>query len=400
MQKIKKKILFVYPYMMLGGSTTSLLSILNSIDYREYDVDIMFYAKKGDLYGLLPKEVQALPLACRYPDKRQMYMRKIFSIKSLINIAKGRYYGKKIHSDWVRHQFGSYDNVRYCRKPEIEYDIAISFLEYWPLYYVADSVKAKKKIAWIHTDLSTMNLYEEQENKSFSKIDKIVLISEECKSRFLQCFPKWEKKAIVVENFLSKKYIRESAEEKVEFTVENGKINFITVCRIAFESKGLDRALNVIEQLKKDGYSEKFHWYIVGAGEDEKKLLELISEKNLSDCVTHLGAKNNPFPYEKKCDIFFLPSIFEGKPIAVTEAQILGLVPLVTDYSSAREQVKSGQNGFVMENSERGIYEGIRKVLDNPVWLQKLKKGVEEMVIESNGERQWRNLLRDCEVEK
>ena len=57
----KKSILFIYPNMMLGGSTTSLLSLLNSIDYKKYTVDILFYNSRGQLAAYLPSEVTVLP---------------------------------------------------------------------------------------------------------------------------------------------------------------------------------------------------------------------------------------------------------------------------------------------------------------------------------------------------
>ena len=77
------------------------------------------------------------------------------------------------------------------------------------MYYLAECVEAERKIAWIHTDYSKLNLLKKYENKALAKLDSIVLISYECKSKFLDCFPEWEQKVIVVENFISAKYIRE-----------------------------------------------------------------------------------------------------------------------------------------------------------------------------------------------
>ena len=45
---MKKKVLFVYPELMLGGSTTSLISLLNSIDYNRYEVDLILYKNSGE----------------------------------------------------------------------------------------------------------------------------------------------------------------------------------------------------------------------------------------------------------------------------------------------------------------------------------------------------------------
>lgn len=390
-----KKLLFIYPHMMLGGSTTSLLSVLNCIDYKNYAVDIVFYDKQGELYEYLPEEVNVLPLACKYPDIRKMHIRKLFSIKSIMSAVKGRFLSKKKGSLWIEYQLGAQDNVRYCNEINEYYDMAISFLEFWPLYYLANSVKAKRKIAWIHTDYSKLNLLGKYEDKTFSKIDKVVLISNECKNKFISCLPQWKDKAMVVENFVSEKLIKQRSEEEVDFQVDEKKLNFITTCRIDFESKGLDRAVDVIERLKREGYTKQFHWYIIGSGADEDKLAALLEKKQLADCITLLGRKNNPFPYERLCDVFFLPSYFEGKPIAVTEAQILSLVPIVTNYSSAMEQVEHMKDGIILKNEENAIYEGLKEVLNNPQVIGKLKLEIKNRKKNTKGEEQWKGLLEE-----
>ena len=389
----KKSILFIYPNMMLGGSTTSLLSILNSIDYKKYTVDILFYNSRGQLAAYLPSEVTVLPFACRYTSTKAIHLRKAVSLKSWISVYRGRVLAKKEQNPWIADQYGSYDNVRYCRKLEKKYDIAISFLEFWPLYYLAEKVEAKRKIAWIHTDYAKLALEKDKEMQALEKLDKVVFISEDCKRDFLNLFSEEKEKAVVVENFLNERLIHTRSEEKVDFQTKESDINFITVCRIDFISKGLDRALDVLCQLQKEKQLEKFHWYIIGTGDDEEKLKMLIKKLELEEKVSLMGGKDNPFPYEKQCDVFFLPSNFEGKPMAVTEAQILGLVPVITDYSSAREQVKNRENGIILENSRNGIYEGLREILLHPEIIRELKEKVPKSSYVGNGKRQWLELL-------
>ena len=187
--------------------------------------------------------------------------------------------------------------------------------------------------------------------------------------------------------------IKKQADEKTAFSVAKGRVNLITVCRIDFMSKGLDRAVNVIENLVQNGYESKFHWYIVGQGSDYTALEQLIIEKDLSSTITLLGAKNNPFPYEKKCDIFFLPSYFEGKPVSVTEAQILGLVPVVTNYSSAKEQIVNGIDGLIVNNNEEDILAGLKYLIEQPKELQRLKEGLLNKELQFVGEKQFQKLL-------
>lgn len=392
---VRKELLFIYPYMMMGGSTTSLLSVLNSINYDAFHVDILFYEKEGALSEYLPGEVHILPFACRYSDIRKLHMRKLFSLSSWRNGICGRILAKKTGNPWIRDQFGSKDNVRYCNAPEKEYDIAISYLEFWPMYYLAEKVQARKKIAWIHTDYGKLNLISKYENEIFKKLDRIVLISKDCRDIFVRCFPEWKNKTAVIENFISADLIRKQAAEKAEFSPDKRKINLITVCRIDFMSKGLDRAVKVVDRLVKAELEEKFHWYIIGDGDDYGRLEQLIAGKDLKDSITLLGAHRNPFPYEKQCDIFFLPSYFEGKPMSVSEAQILGIVPFVTNYSSSHEQIENGIDGVIVENNEDDIFLGLKGLLEEPHKISALREGVLRRTADSEGKIQFQKLISD-----
>lgn len=392
---LKKELLFIYPHMMMGGSTTSLLSVLNSIDYGKYNVDILFYEKKGELSDYLPEEVNILPFACKYQNTQKLHIRKLFSLSSWISAVHSRILAKKENNPWIKDQFGSKDNVRYCHTQRKRYDIAISYLEFWPMYYLAEKVSAKWKMAWIHTDYEKLDLVCKYENSILKKLDKIVLISKDCRDGFVHCFPEWANKTIVIENFISVNLINKQAEEKTEFFVDRTKINLITVCRIDFKSKGLDRAVNVISRLIKTELNGKFHWYIVGDGSDYERLRSLINQKNLNSSITLLGAKRNPFPYERQCDIFFLPSYFEGKPMSVLEAQILGIVPFVTRYSSAKDQIDNDIDGIIVENNEDAIFEGLEELIRTPEKIQYLKKGLLRKNIDCRGKIQFQQLIKE-----
>ena len=58
-----KDILIVYSKMVVGGSTTSLLSLLNGIDYSKYRVDLLLYDNGGDLQSFINPNVNVLPQA-------------------------------------------------------------------------------------------------------------------------------------------------------------------------------------------------------------------------------------------------------------------------------------------------------------------------------------------------
>ena len=83
-----------------------------------------------------------------------------------------------------------------------------------------------------------------------------------------------------------------------------------------------------------------------------------------------LGPKKNPYPYFKISDAFILSSEFEGYPVVFVESQILGLPIITTNVSDSKKEIE-GKYGLVVENSEKGVYKGMKKFLDGKIKTNK-----------------------------
>ena len=367
-----KDILIVYPNMTIGGSTTSLLSILNLFDYMKYHIDLLLGENEGDLLKYIPKEVNLLEQAL--PSKKCLKIKKMFSVKYHI----ARHKAKSFNSMNIKHQYMNFENARMSRRVKKSYDIAIAFLETYCCDYVAEYVDAKKKIFWLHLDYKGAGFVPEFDIPIYSKFNSIVLVSKQCKENFDDIFPELKSKSIVIENILSKAYMLQRAKESIDFDVEPGVINLVSVCRIEFKHKGLDRGIEGLRELKKKGITN-IHWYIIGDGSDYNALLSMIHEYNLTDQVHLLGKKINPAPYITKMDGFFLPSRYEGKPMAVTEAMLLGIPCFVANYASAAEQINSMIDGIISENSQLGINRMLEFVAKNSEQVMEFKNVVKKM---------------------
>lgn len=371
-----KRILIVYHGMIVGGSTTSLLSFLNEIDYKEYSVDLALCYRGCKLENLIPPKVNVIGCILPY-SKDELYKKKRKSIRSIIARIKGSFYDCIKKNTNIHSMISQEDSLRYCSPLNAEYDIAISFLEGLSLYYLSEKVTAKKKVAWIHLDYIGAGLKDSIDRKYFRYIDNIVLVSKSCKSNFDFVFPEYSQKTVVIENILSSKFVNERANVGLDQKLPIGKIKFVSVCGISFSSKGLDRGVNALARLKKEGYNlNGFIWYIIGTGGDVSALKEMVEKNRLGKYVVLCGEKLNPLPFEKECDIFFLPSRYEGKPMAVTEAQMLGLVPVVTRYSAAAEQINNGIDGIILENSDEAVYDFFKKFISQSYDFSTMKKNV------------------------
>lgn len=190
----------------MGGSTTSLLSVLQEMDYSHYDVDLlMFQPENSDLLCEIPNSVNVLSFA--YSSKLPLRIRKLFSIRSwlaLLSRGDARYKEQKMQQALV-----SLSN-----KLDKEYDVAISFLEGWSLYYLVDNVKATRKVAWIHINYSEVGYHAELDKKYFSAIDNFALVSSSCVKNFEDNFADIGVRASYIPNILSSKVIKKNQKKK------------------------------------------------------------------------------------------------------------------------------------------------------------------------------------------
>ena len=376
---MKKKILIASYDLEIGGVERSLISMLNNFDYERYDVELLLYNHSGEFMPLILKDVKLLPENTKYKSIR-------LGIGTLIkageyNLAFQRLrakYGyeyrkdKSLDDTYQMQLMWKYCNP-YFPKVEEEYDVAISYL--WPHNFVAEKVRAKKKIAWIHTDYSNISPDRNIDLEVWDKFDSIVGVSEKCVATFLKLYPSLKKKCVIVENITSPEFIRKMSEEQVSEEFEKDKFNLLTVARFS-HAKGIDQGVEAIKLLRDRGI-DNIKWYIVGYGGDENKIRELITRYSLEDMIEILGKKDNPYPYMKMCDLYMQPSRYEGKAVTVVEAQILAKPVLITNYPTAHSQVVDRVDGEICELSIEGIANGVEKFYRDRDFLERYRSNCE-----------------------
>lgn len=370
--RVKKKLLFAYDCMAFSGTTTALLSLLQAIDYDRYDVDVILYRNEGDRLSALPPQVRLLPPAATssaVPEK----LRKLWLSFWNGQLFRALWYCLRTRHDPAKKRFMTIwqatepAHAKISRRLPDHYDAAIGFIESWGDHYaVSDRVDADKRIIWIHPDVNKSYLIPELNYRLlYKKADHIVTVSEECRAHMAAHLPRLADRVCCVENMVDVSGIRALADAPTEFVAPTDVLKLVTVCRIDYSSKALDRTLRVMKRLLDEGCLDRLRWYWIGDGVDMPQAKQYIQANGLAEHVILLGAQSNPFVYEKQMDIFFLPSRFEGKPCAVNEAQVLGLPCAVTRYAAAAEQVTDGVDGIIMENTEQAIYEFLHHLCAN-----------------------------------
>ena len=235
-------------------------------------------------------------------------------------------------------------------QPDVEYDLAISFLT--PHYFVTEKVRAKKKIAWIHTDYQAVQVDVKSELKMWEKYDYIASISNDVTKSFLKIFPVLKEKIVLIENILPQKLIEQQSKEKIKEIFKNeDDVHLLSIGRFSYP-KNFDNVPEICRYINEQGINAK--WYIIGYGSDEELIRQKIRKFEMEDKVILLGKKENPYPYIKACDLYVQPSRYEGKCVAVREAQMLGKPVVITNYATAASQLEDGIDGMIvpMDNKE------------------------------------------------
>ena len=180
-----KRILILHFNMELGGAESSLLGLLDTIDYSKYEVDLFLLSHSGEFMPLMNDSVNLLPEISSYKALTQPISANLRS--GHIGIAFARCYARMrsalshgaLH---LSHNYKQYFH-KLCMPylPEIPgvYDLAISFND--PHYIIGKKVSAKVKLAWFHTDASRIQFCDDIEKEMWGLSDYAVNVSENCK---------------------------------------------------------------------------------------------------------------------------------------------------------------------------------------------------------------------------
>ena len=374
----KKRIFISMHYLELGGAEISLIGLLQALDYSRYDVDLFIHRHQGELMQFIPKEVNLLPELMPYACIESPLTEALWKVQ--YGVALGRLKAKwralryqpkdSSKPQCAIFQYIAQEVNKYLPSLEQygEYDLAISFLQ--PHNYVLSKVKAKKKACWIHTDYTKVEFDVDAELPIWSVYDQIVSISPDVTRTFLQVFPSLEDKIVEIENILSSEFVRKRADE-FEFKFngnDNGNVNknskvvnILSVGRFS-EAKNYDNVPDICRQVREQGVDVR--WYIIGYGE-EALIRQKIHEAGMEEYVILLGKRTNPYPYMKACDIYAQPSRYEGKSVTVREAQMLCKPVVITNYSTAKSQIRDGVDGVIVPKDNEGCAKGIADFIRN-----------------------------------
>ena len=381
------KLLFVCNNLHIGGIQKSLLNLLNEI-CDLYDITLFLFFPEGELKKDLPKNIKVISGNC---------FTKVMGM-SQAEAKKNGFFTMLWRSFWavMTKIFGigfSFGILTKMQKLRGVYDAAISFSQnssYKMFYggcneFVINSVKAKKKISFVHCDFLNYIGNNPYNKKYYKNFDAIACVSNSCKAVFDSVCPDYKNKTYTVHNCYNFKMMEEYG-GKYEAEYTEGKINLFTAARIS-EEKGIFRMFTILSDLKRQGV--EFVWRIAGAGPLFEKAVEDSKKYGLEEDVVFLNMIDNPYPYFKKSDLLLVPSYDEAAPMVFGEAAFFGLPVLTTDTTSAKEMVLDEGLGFVCKNDDNDIKETLLMLLKNPHII----KGKNKKISNEKAIKEFKNLI-------
>ena len=396
------RIFIAIHYLHLGGAETSLIGLLQALDPQKVDVDLFVYSHEGEMMKLIPSYVNLLlenSVWSMFEKPLKEVLKKGYWKMFLARMRakfRMRQYVKRTNPKDGSAIMGYLGEEVSKALPSLhhlgEYDLDISFLN--PHNFVRDHVTAKKKICWIHTDYTRIDVNAELELPVWSAYDHIVSISEDVTKTFLQVFPSLKDKIVEIENILSPEFVNGRSNEAVRFddfeeascqdnelsssrVVESSSCKdikqsslqaiesssafstsrplndsisarplvLLTIGRFS-EAKKLDEIPAICRGIVEAGVNVR--WYIIGYGGSDDYIRREIEREGMQEHVFLLGKKENPYPYIKACDWYVQPSRYEGKSVVVREAQMLCKPVIVTNYPTAPSQIQQGVDGVIV----------------------------------------------------
>ena len=371
-----KKLLFVINTLGYGGAERAMLSLFGALDPEEYEISLFVLTGQGELIHELPPYIKVLnkeykDCSVLTAEGRKFLMKRVLQagIGKGIFVRRAGYLLKNLCRMQRNHRIQA-DKLCWrilaegAPKPKETYDLAVAYLEGGATYYVADRVKARKKAAFVHIDYQKAGYGKDLDLDCYRKMDHIFAVSDEVKEHFLKVYPEYENRISVFHNMIDQSRIRRMAREGKGFTDDFQGIRILTVGRLTAQ-KRYDVAIEAMALLKKESLVP-VRWYVLGEGELKEQLEQQIKSLDLENEFKLLGIRANPYPCYRECDLYVHATGYEGKSIAIQEAQILGKPILATDCSGNREQIIPDVDGRMCPLDPQSVSREILWMIEHP----------------------------------
>lgn len=402
-KKTKKRLLISGGNLLENGITHSFFSLLNQVNYDEWDVTAYFFVSKNNKELLkkvdeeINKNVRAYMRVGDYIATKSEQIARLFVERKSFDKKIWRViYPKVIAEREYQRCFGN-----------LEFDYIVDFNGYSralsPIFLQG---KAKKKSIWMHNDIKAdMNKIVNGKKRNLEVLRYVVSLYNEF-DNIVGCgkgvMEENRKKLATPETYDKFKYAKNTVNlQRIDALLENddvvevggklyyvatdndigsqmksvhliklpdsNKTTFITVGRMSTEKNhmALVKAFAKLTEIEPNT-----ELYIIGEGPLRKDIEQLITTLGMNDKVFLTGNIRNPFVFMKASDCFVLPSLHEGQPLVLLEARYCGLPIILSDFLTAKDSCYPNSQ-LLIGHTEEDILDGLVKFIRGEVPSEK-----------------------------
>lgn len=349
------KVLFLINNLSGGGAEKVLLHILRHLDRRRFQVHLFLVCREGVYLNQLPDDIIVHSV---FKDKMRIaspvfrFLYRAFRSLCLSLCMRVSFFWKSLSG------MGEY------------YDVGISFLEgYATSLLTLQRDHFGKILGWFHNDVSALGQsLDKAQLSGYQSFDRLYFVSETCRQGFLRCYPDFISKLAQMQVVYNPVDTISIGRTGTSFALEKPKgITLVAIGRLT-PQKRFDKLLRVHRRLLDKGIRHCV--YILGEGELREELQDQILRLEIQD-TCFLKGFCDPYPYLRGADAFVMTSDYEGLPVVLCEAMLMGVPCVVTDVSGSGELLEEGKYGIIVQNDERSIEEGLeRMILDSELRLE------------------------------
>lgn len=354
-----KKILFLLPSLALGGTEKEAVFMVNRLSKMGYDVTVLTIEPADTLRGELDPSVKYL-----YKPPQDHLGAHIPYIRH------------KLYDDGVPKRPRTPAQLYRYYVGSKRYDVEIAFFHGRPVEIISGSTNPSSlKIAWRHNDFGDAEIRYLTEHPQvadqYRRFDRVVFVSNRPREVFDSFFGGTVPTQTIY-NYISYDDIRQKSlcEPSVKVAVKG--FHIVLVARLMDSQKGHMALIRAAGRLIAEGYDISLA--VIGGGSELDMTREYVESRRLGDRITVTGGIVNPYPLIRQADLLVCSSYSEAFGLTLLEAMTLEVPVLSTDCSGPAEILDNGKYGMIVPKGEEGLYNGVKRLYDDPSLLLRYKQ--------------------------
>lgn len=306
------KILCFTDGFMQGGAERQLVGLANLLQKKGYDVILASYHK----YNFYKPLIDSCNLRYYYIDGGDKQITKLYACFK---------YFKKEKFDWIISYKGGSNQICCILKAlGLKYRLIVSER---CLVYNFNSYQKKKFFLY--------------------RFANIIVPNSNAQEKFIkQHYPQYSLKIKTITNFTDTNHFIPS-----NINEHEGRFKILVTARLS-KQKNIERFIQTVKKVYEMDKTIRVDWYgnINYSEEDYAEYCKKLVEKlNISNVFYFHDATNNILEEYQQCDVFCLPSIFEGFPNVVCEAMSCGKPILCSNVCDNSSIIEDGVNGYLFD---------------------------------------------------